>query len=47
MHDPEQEPITTSPFDWSFDDVELTKENLQSMVYDESLYFHDEDEDDE
>ena len=47
LHDPEQEPITTSPFDWSFDDVELTKENLQSMVYDESLYFHDEDEDDE
>ena len=47
LHDPEQEPITTTPFDWTFDDVELTKENLQSMIYDESLYFHDEDEDDE
>ena len=47
LHDPEQEPITTAPFDWTFDAVELTKENLQSMVYDESLYFHDEDEDDE
>ena len=47
LHDPEQEPITTTPFDWSFDDVELTKENLQSMIYDESLYFHDEDEDDD
>ena len=47
LHDPEQEPITTTPFDWSFDDVELTKENLQSMIYDESLYYHDEDEDDD
>ena len=27
--------------------VELTKENLQSMIYDESLYFHDENEDDD
>ena len=47
LHDPEQEPITTSAFDWTFDAVELTKENLQSMIYDESLYFHDEDEDDD
>ena len=47
LHDPEQEPITTSSFDWTFDAVELTKENLQSMIYDESLYFHDEDEDDD
>ena len=47
LHDPEQEPIATSSFDWSFDAVELTKENLQSMIYDESLYFHDEDEDDD
>ena len=47
LHDPEQEPITTSKFDWTFDAVKLTKENLQSMIYDESLYFHDEDEDDD
>ena len=47
LHDPEQEPITTATFDWTFDAVELTKENLQSMIYDESLYFHDEDEDDD
>ena len=47
LHDPEQEPIATSSFDWSFDAVELTKENLQSMIYDESLYFHDENEDDD
>ena len=47
LHDPEQEPITTSSFDWTFDAVELTKENLQNMIYEESLYFHDEDEDEE
>ena len=47
LHDPEQEPITNTPFDWTFDAVELTKENLQSMIYDESLYYHDEDEDDD
>jgi len=47
LHDPEQEPITSTPFDWSFDAVELTKENLQSMIYDESLYYHDEDEDED
>ena len=47
LHDPEQEPITTTPFDWSFDAVELTKENLQSMIYDESLYYHNEDEDED
>ena len=40
LHDPEQEPITTKEFDWTFDSVELTKENLQSMVYDESLFYH-------
>ena len=44
LHDPEQEPITSKVFDWSFDSVELTKENLQNMIYEESLYFHREDE---
>ena len=47
LHDPDQEPIITSAFDWTFDAVELTKENLQSMIYDESLYYHDEDEDED
>ena len=47
LHDPDQEPILTSTFDWTFDAVELTKENLQSMIYDESLYYHDEDEDED
>lgn len=45
LHDPEQEPITTSKFDWTFDSVELTKENLQSMIYDESLNYHSKEED--
>ncbi len=44
LHNPEEEPICDSPFDWSFDDIELTKENLQSMIYEESLNFHSEDE---
>ncbi len=44
LHDPEQEPISSKVFDWSFDSVELTKENLQNMIYEESLYFHKDDE---
>jgi serine/threonine protein kinase len=44
LHNPEEEPICDSPFDWSFDDIELTKDNLQSMIYEESLNFHSEDE---
>ena len=47
LHDPEQEPIVNKEFDWSFDSVELTKENLQSMVYDESLIYHPDEEDEE
>lgn len=44
LHNPDEEPISEVPFDWSFDDIELTKDNLQSMIYDESLKFH-QDED--
>jgi serine/threonine protein kinase len=44
LHNPEEEPICESFFDWRFDDIELTKDNLQSMIYDESLCFHSEDE---
>lgn len=39
LHNPEEEPISDNLFDWSFDDIELTKETLQSMIYDESLNF--------
>ena len=44
LHNPEEEPISDSAFNWSFDDIELTKDNLQSIIYDESLAFHPEDE---
>jgi len=44
LHNPEEEPISEAPFDWSFDDIELTKENLQRIIYDESLHFHQDDE---
>ena len=43
LHNPEEEPLSPKPFDWSFDECELTKENLQSMIYEESLQFHPED----
>jgi mitogen-activated protein kinase 1/3 len=40
LHDPGEEPLSDKVFDWSFDDLKLTKENLQKMVYEESLHFH-------
>jgi len=40
LHNPEEEPVGDAPFDWKFDDLELTKENLQKMIYEESLNFH-------
>lgn len=40
LHDPGEEPLAEKIFDWSFDDLKLTKENLQKMVYEESLSFH-------
>lgn len=42
LHDPGEEPLSDTHFDWSFDDVKLTKENLQKMIYDESLHYHPE-----
>ena len=44
LHNPEEEPISDAPFDWSFDDIELTKDNLQNLIFEESLNFHSEDE---
>jgi mitogen-activated protein kinase 1/3 len=44
LHDPEQEPTADSTFDFSFDKDSLTKEKLRSMIYEESLRFHEEDE---
>jgi serine/threonine protein kinase len=45
LHNPDEEPLANNPFDWSFDDIELTKENIQSMIYEEALKFHPDDED--
>jgi hypothetical protein len=42
MHDEEQEPISTTMFDWSWDNFKPTKDLLQNMVYEESLCFHPE-----
>ena len=39
------EPECEEPFDWSWDNFEPTKELLQNMVWDESLEFHPEGED--
>lgn len=39
LHDPEQEPISKTPFDWSFDNFTPTKAKLQQMIYDEALEF--------
>jgi mitogen-activated protein kinase 1/3 len=44
LHNPEEEPISDCQFDWSFDDIELTKENLQLMIYNESLNFEPDDQ---
>jgi len=44
LHDPEQEPTAESTFDFSFDKDSLSKEKLRSMIYDQSMRFHGEDE---
>ena len=40
LHDPGEEPLAEGSFDWSFDDIKLTKDNLQKMIYEESVNFH-------
>eukprot|EP01017_Pseudomicrothorax_dubius_P021801 TRINITY_DN2344_c0_g1_i1.p1 TRINITY_DN2344_c0_g1~~TRINITY_DN2344_c0_g1_i1.p1 ORF type:complete len:251 (-),score=40.03 TRINITY_DN2344_c0_g1_i1:84-836(-) len=42
LHNPEEEPVCSEPFDWGWDNFEPTKEKLQSMVYDEAVHFHPE-----
>jgi len=42
LHSPDEEPVCEELFDWSFDNFELTKETLQTMVYEEAKYFHPE-----
>jgi mitogen-activated protein kinase 1/3 len=43
LHNPEEEPIASNVFDWSFDDIEQNTENLQELIYEESLSFHSDD----
>ena len=40
LHDPEQEPVAETKFDYGFDDASLTKEKLQNMIYEQSLKYH-------
>lgn len=37
LHNEEDEPVCEQPFDWTWDDFELTKDRLQEMVYDEAV----------
>jgi serine/threonine protein kinase len=39
LHSREDETLADSPFDWSCDNFELTKENLQTIVYEEAKRF--------
>jgi mitogen-activated protein kinase 1/3 len=45
LHNEEAEPECDEPFDWTWDNFEPTKDGLQRMVWDESLEFHPEGED--
>jgi len=40
LHNSEEEPISKKHFDWKFDDMELTKKNIQCMINEEAEYFH-------
>lgn len=40
LHNADEEPIASEPFDWTFDNFEPTKELLQNMVYEEGYKFH-------
>lgn len=42
LHDEEQEIISKKAFDWGWDNFKPTKEGLQNMVYEESLFYHPE-----
>lgn len=37
LHNEEDEPVCEEPFDWTWDDFELSKEKLQEMVYNEAI----------
>lgn len=39
LYNPDEEPTCAEPFDWAWDEFELTKERLQSMVFDEAVSY--------
>ena len=39
LHNPDEEPFSDEIYDWSWDNFELKKETIQSMVYDEASSF--------
>ncbi|KAF5858887.1 hypothetical protein ETB97_003593 [Aspergillus alliaceus] len=39
-HDPDDEPVATERFDWSFNDVDLPPETWKLMIYSEVLDYH-------
>ena len=42
LHNEEDEPVADSPFNFSFENVAVTKEQLQRMIFEEVAYFHPE-----
>lgn len=42
IHNAEEEPVCEEFFDWSFDNFELSKERIQTMIFEESLSYHPE-----
>jgi len=39
-HDPDDEPVTDSTFDWSFTEMELSVDQWKMMMYQQLLEFH-------
>lgn len=45
LHDPNQEPISEHRFDFSYEEGNLTIEDLRNKIYDQSLKYYQNDED--
>ena len=42
LHNEEDEPVADAPFNFSFENVAVTEEQLQRMIFEEVAYFHPE-----
>lgn len=40
LHDPDQEPVANTKFDYNFDEGEITKEKIRTMIYEQSMKYH-------